>query len=195
MYSNRDYEQYQEFRKQRDNPLSYFFKKTSPEVIIALIGLAIIGYYFTQKADINPYFILGCIVAIVAIIIYQLNKTKEGGPIDLPTARLIAVAYVERSVSFVYERGTQVIPGEFARMQYQGEFGGLFKEWKWEIGVKIIKASGLKSEVRVVLDPFSGFCTAILPAYSGFTGMEARDLKVLIPTNEFNVQQPKTKAP
>lgn len=194
MPSNRDLEEYEQFQA-RNNSFKSFFSRTSPEALIGLFGLIIIGFYGISKTNVNPYVIFGSIILLVGFIIFRMNRATAETEIPLPTIRLLAVSVVERSVGFVYEKGTIVQPGQYARMVEEGEYGTPYHAWKWEVGVIIIFPSGLQKEVRVTMNPFTGFCKAITPAASGFTGLEPanRDRKIIIPTNEFMIKDKEMK--
>lgn len=187
MVSNRDLNEYDEFISKKENPLRLFWRKTSPEVLIGVVGLFIVGYYYVSKINVNPYVVLVGIIAVIIFMINQMNKAKEKEPLPLQTIRILAVSVMERSIGFVYPRGTLVNPGEHARMLWEGEFGNYFHEWKWEVGIILTLPNGLKKEKRLMMNPYTGFCNGVVPAYSGYTGLEEKDVKIVIPTNEFNL--------
>lgn len=195
MVSNKDLQDYESFREKNDSALNAFLKKTSPEAIIGLIGLVIVGYYFISKTDINPYVAYGGIILLFALIIWRMGKAKELTEIPLETIRILAVNVIERSVGFVYPRGTTVQPGKYAKMVYDGDWATFYKAWKWEVGVMLHFTNGLQKEIRVLMNPYTGFCIGVHPADSGYTGLEpaSRDRKIIIPTNEFQIKNNEQK--
>jgi hypothetical protein len=192
MVGTQDVEQYIEWEKSQNSMLTNFVKQVSPAHIIGLFALVIMGIYLITTKVANQKWILGAIALVVVVMLFRREKAKEKKPIPENVIKIITQRLMDRKIGIEYQNGTKIELNGYCKLRYQGEWGGFYMPWKWEVGVTITETNGLRRTVLVILEPYEGFITGIVEKPAGYKGDESTDIKVIIPT-QVKVEETKEK--
>jgi len=190
MVNVRELKEFEEWDNQRSSTWTNFKKSLTPIHMIALVALAIFGYYLINQAQSTSNqktFVIGGIVVVVIVLILrgQLGKQKE--PIPEDKIKAISEQLMKRKIGNEYPFGTVILPTLYCSLRFQGEWGQAFAPWKWEVGFRILYPDYKYEEVVVVLHCYEGYITRIKKVPAGYSGDDSNDVKVLLPT-QFAIQ-------
>jgi len=188
---NRDLEEYNSWEESQNSVWTNIRKSMTPIHLIGLVVLLMFSFYMLNQSGINKNLVFVAIGVVIFFIIWRGTGKKEKIPIPENVIKIISLRLMKRKVLNEYPYGTQIYSLPYCGLRYQGEWGGEFKPWKWEVGIKIITPPGLKKDLLVCLHPYDGYITKIMDMPSGYDGKASSDLKVLMPTS-FTVQKEDT---
>jgi hypothetical protein len=174
--------EYDEWFKKQNSFWDWFKKYMQPFHMFALVVLVSFSWWLISENKISANWVVICLLGIVMVIIFKGKKQEKAEPIPEPVIKEIARYHMEERLKkreFPY--GTKYYLDGYCKMQFQGDWGGGFKAWKWAIGIKIIYPDGLKKSLRQLHDVYTGICTGLTRCPEGFDGTQAWDLKVLMP--------------
>lgn len=178
---NRDVEDYVNWQKNQDSALNNLKKNINPLHLIGLIIVFLIAYKVLTDSGINKNFIFFGLIALVIFILWVSQKKGPRTPIPENVIKQITVEILKRKIPTEFAPGTQIVCLNYCHLVRTGVWGISWTFKEWEVGVKIIKPSGLRKDILVYLEPFEGFITRIRDMPTGYTGNESQDLKIVTP--------------
>jgi hypothetical protein len=177
----RDLKEAKDWESSQNSAFANLKRNISPFQLLAVAGLFVLAYYLLLKSGLNKNFVFGCLIAVVIFIIWKSDMKQKKVPIPENIIKIICLNLMRRKIGGEYPNGTMIMTLPYCGLLYQGAWGLSWKEWKWEVGVRIIYPDYLKEDLVVCLHPYEGYITKIYEMPAGYTGQESQDVKILTP--------------
>jgi len=175
-------EEFDEWYKQQNSFSNWVKKYLQPFHIFAVTILVAFAWYLVAEEKVSANWVIICVIGVIVLIIFKGKKQEQPQPIPEPIIKAIAMFHMEERIKRQeYPWGTRIHPSDYCKMQFQGDWGGGFKAWKWAVGFTVEYPDGLKKSVKQLHDVYTGICTGLIRCHEGYDGTQSWDLKVLMP--------------